>query len=355
MKGRHHKKQTMKEFKFEMAFAYHLSNEYYTELLSKIFNTVDTITIDIDHVNRAIENARRHKEILNKYLFAPTWSESTELIKTMNEERRGMLTSMRTGIISSKRAETEEKREAAKVLVQWIKPHRKNISSRNVENEMYAIWGLEHPYDTDPRISEALKVLSLDERFKAILSHQEKLIKLEIAREKAKQDNEHKAKERRRACQRDLKMMLDTLYSVVVLYPDENEEVYKVCQIIEGIIKDAHKIHRFRKTINKKRKARAANLLLAKGKRTKKELPKSKDKKKEKPEEKQDNNQEIKPEEKQNIKDKTGESTNANQKRTPKEKQEESPKNNKETKLIDNPEKKGKQAPPPSANANDEN
>lgn len=119
-----------KRMKFTYSYAIDITNERFESLVRRIFVQIDQFEIQDEGLYAVINEAKGHLPVLISLGQTSLANPNTEVMNEISEQCREEIIALRMMIDGSKRGGTESTRKAAKILSQWIKKDRSDLSTR---------------------------------------------------------------------------------------------------------------------------------------------------------------------------------------------------------------------------------
>lgn len=242
----------MKKY-FSISFIHFLLYTEYHAMVLDVFNIIKIEKIEDEGVKKVVLNAKRHLRTLSRVVEKSRMHSSTSIIQEIALERRNMLGSLRDGIKAGRYAETQEQREAWRLLNNWLRQEKKVMRSQKTLRQSAMLSRMNARLQASPALQNSMQVLGLQARFAEIMNKTHRIFDLFMHRIKDINAFTEMSKELRRQSHKDLIFMLKTLEMWANIEGEHQQFYHMLCSNIASAMGEAHKTYKFRKTMKKKK------------------------------------------------------------------------------------------------------
>lgn len=245
----------MKKY-FSISFIHFLLYTEYHAMVLDVFNFIKIEKIEDEGVKKVVLNAKRHLRTLSRVVEKSRMHSSTSIIQEIALERRNMLGSLRDGIKAGRYAETQEQREAWRLLNNWLRQEKKVMRSQKTLRQSAMLSRMNARLQASPALQNSMQVLGLQARFAEIMNKTHRIFDLFMHRIKDINAFTEMSKELRRQSHKDLLFMLKTLEMWANIEGEHKQSYHMLCSNIASAMGEVHKTYKFRKTMKKKKEGK---------------------------------------------------------------------------------------------------
>lgn len=227
-----------KRMKFTYSYAIDITNERFESLVRRIFVQIDQFEIEDEGLYAVINEAKGHLPVLISLGQTSLANPNTEVMNEISEQCREEIIALRMMIDGSKRGGTESTRKAAKILSQWIKKDRSDLSTRGKIKQVTIVKRLMSDIGDNEKITEALTTLSLMDRFEKIVELAGQVDVLEQSRVSERNRLQALRDQRRVLCYDALVNMTNAFAVKANAKGEDKDTYYEICLAIKRVIDD---------------------------------------------------------------------------------------------------------------------
>lgn len=240
------------KIKFNYSYVYKLTNKEFETLVYRMITRLDVVEFNDDQIVELISNAKRHLPILTELGHDLKAHPLTEEINRLSNECRDELISLKLGIDSFKRGGSQNKRNASKILNQWIKQEREDLGKRARARQVASVNRLKSGAAKSESVNDALSLLELTERFETATTLCQRIEQLSLIRDRDRNEIRKMREQRRTMCYEDL-VVITTILSNRANRNYNEEGVtensfYDICLDIKSLLDSTHAILKSRNT-----------------------------------------------------------------------------------------------------------
>lgn len=246
----------MKKIKFELRFVRDMENEVYASFVDKIVRNTKGHGIKDPVVLKLIDRLEGLRPVLLEKGVYSVLHKNTDLIQDIYLENRELLRSIRHWVDGAMLGETDEMRNHGNELNVWLYHFRKSFGKRNQDVQIDLIRRLRATMSDYEATEEAIDALHLRGRFDKLFENYDDWMSLSNERNSDQANTKSRLEMRRERSYQYLRNLLNTLQMMANSDIDDRELYHSVCVPLVHIVKSAHAIEKFRKTMRLKKKAR---------------------------------------------------------------------------------------------------
>lgn len=234
--------------KFHTGNLYKLKNDELRFFTQRVFDLLNEAEIEDAYIIDAMNNARRHLDVMNELKDTPLAHDNTKLIQELSLECRDQLISLRTVIDGYKRKAPKGKEEYALTLYLWIRTERKKLATKNRGNQAAVVGRLSEMVSSNPEIAEALEALSLVGHFQEAVSLSDDVIRLLRGRDSDKSSHSMKREEKNVMAITDIDTLLTSVAGRANMNGPSRSYYFALCKELKLYLTSAVAIAKARYT-----------------------------------------------------------------------------------------------------------
>lgn len=229
----------MKKKFFKRSIVHYLRFDEYHSLVDNIFIYLRGVVIENSNVSEMIENAKRHIDALLQIVERRRFHDSSTAISDLADSRHKMLRSFNDTAKAGENTETQEKRDASRVIGSFLRKEKRAFSRRRINLQTTLVSRLINEVSINPEFYEAMETLSIDGLYEAIVEKTRELSKLRLKRIDDRNRLKDLAEERRHDSYEDLMIMLTTLENQANVEGPDKSFYREVCSNIQSLFVEA--------------------------------------------------------------------------------------------------------------------
>lgn len=246
----------MKKY-FKIGFIHQLTYGEYHSLIVEMLSHIDEEEIKEENILTAIGKLKAHMPKLNYVVERTRLHQNTAKINGIAKKRDQTFSSLVYGIKAGEHAETQEQRNAWRVLNNWLREENKVRRTQNIIRRSAMFSRLNIRLNGSTSLQEALQVLHLTARFEKIMRLTQEIWELQLHRIKDLNAFTDMSNKLRQKSHKDLRVMLRMMEISANIEGEHQEQLDFVCKILSDTMKEHNRSFKFRKTMKKKKDEKA--------------------------------------------------------------------------------------------------
>lgn len=241
----------MKKY-FKISFIHQLTYTEYYGMITEIMDRINQPKIKEEGVLTFVRNVERHIPKLGYVVERTRLHKNTAKINDIAKERDQTFSSLVHGIKAGQHAETQEQRDAWRVLNSWLRQEKKVRRSQSVirRSAMFSRMNI-RVQDSEAK-QQALRTLRLTARLEKIMNLTEEIWELRGHRIKDLGAFTMMSHQLRQNSHKDLVMMLRMMEAWANMEGEHQKQMDFTCKMVGATMKETDRILKFRKTMAKK-------------------------------------------------------------------------------------------------------
>ena len=242
--------------KMHIRFMKDLRNIEFEELFDLIYTTVEAEKIDTPSITTAIERIELHRKELLRMNYKKLRHPLTQIIREKVNSRTEYLACLRLTVDAKMLSHIPAERIAAKSLLLWLSPYKKNIYAPTIHRQSRMVKDLMEDRKQSTEIKQATALLGLEELLEEIVKINAKIEHNYLKRLNEKEIYIVKGSSIRNAAYKDLKLLVNVLELSHNLSSDneQKEQLEQLSMLINENLKDFRTLVRTRTTKRKKKR-----------------------------------------------------------------------------------------------------
>ena len=241
---------------FSYGFLYNSTNNDFTNTVQLVVERAAKFNITDESYQLALKQFEDSNESISNISRPITANMRTEVIKSMVRERQLALRSIQMLVKASLTHSDDETMKHAKALEFWLRPFKKEFYHPLMRSHTHAVRKLDSTLNENPKVAEALRYFSLEERFDKILRLTDEIPYLNSKRGNEVTENRKDTLEWRRDAIKNLKNLFFILEFLIQAKGDDNPIYLEAAKSLQSTLKRHERIYRIKKGMRQGRKER---------------------------------------------------------------------------------------------------
>lgn len=210
-------------------------DEYYA-LFKAFLRRAQGAAIEEPSVLNIIGNVEKHVDALDKVVERKRFHDNSKTIEQLTERRHKMLRSVVKISDAMLDAETQEKRDAAIIVVSFVRKERRAFSRSRIMMQNGLVDRFSAEVSDNPEMLAALEAMQMTSLFEEIIEVTNEMTNLMELRDDEKNRLSDLAEERRRLSYVDLSIMMNTFENNANV-PGESQSLYhELCTNLRSVL-----------------------------------------------------------------------------------------------------------------------